>query len=551
MSRFKRKIISAAFVSQVLISPMAMSADIDAPVSLDSDYITSVISEASGNSNYEPGNIIPENSSQLPLKEALSKNEESRTHRIYPALEVSPEDVEKQRLIDLSATSIAPAEAFDETSVSDKPNVMRRVLKMTTSAPVDAGWGGVCTAITMAPSSGLDGVGALLDVLPTNGTLHCFSTLVTERTKLRAMMQSIPQGANYNLHLFENNGTSSPDYIGSSSNTSNQNESFEVMAENNYYYIIAEAVSGATSAETYTVAFAKFDSFDGHEMNDSSLNATSLNEDAKVKGNLDSWDDLDWFSYVPGSDEYSFDIKFQGQPFHELLILANGGAQILGHGNHVISTQPGTQINFLVRRKSSLASDADLDYSLDLYQRGPVSRMDSLTLTSLYPDDEYRQQFIPGYIPGVGNHLSGGVYALQIWARLYRSNGDPARFEKFYFDYTSSPTGETQHQYEEHEGTTDEEGRVHVILPLPECSIPIGSPTHTYDAPGSQLDKFFYYKYESFHISVKTSTGFKHVLNGTNPIMSHFFNLCSVRAGETLYQSIPVNRFPDYSGLLL
>ncbi|RZM76460.1 carboxypeptidase-like regulatory domain-containing protein [Pseudoalteromonas rubra] len=141
------------------------------------------------------------------------------------------------------------------------------------------------------------------------GQIKCYSTEITEPTKIEGLLVNIPQDVDYNLYLFKLEDDNSFTPLDIADSTTALTEKVVVKAEPGAYIIAAEAKTGF-SAEQSIIGWFSHPDFDQHEANDKPGQATALPSNGTITGNIDNQNDLDYFIYQVGEGQTAIALNF-------------------------------------------------------------------------------------------------------------------------------------------------------------------------------------------------------------------------------------------------
>lgn len=181
------------------------------------------------------------------------------------------------------------------------------------------------------------------------GQIQCYSIELTEATKIEGLLTNIPSEVNYSLYLFkleDDNNFTVLDYSTAASVTAQQVVN---KVEPGIYILAAESTEGV-AIEQAIMGWFNHPDFDGQEANDKLSQATPLSSTMTIQGNIDSQNDLDFFSYQTDVDQSQVKFTFSASE-QFILELWTGSAWVQATNNKLfgIDVNPDSAVIFRAR----------------------------------------------------------------------------------------------------------------------------------------------------------------------------------------------------------
>lgn len=146
---------------------------------------------------------------------------------------------------------------------------------------------------------------------------------VANIAKLTAVLQQVPQNNNYNISLFSRpTGASEYSYVAESSMPGASNEQLSAIAMPGSYILVIQSV-GTASNDPYIFGTQHAIFFDSNEPDDNFWQAKHIDALAGRNGTLDSYLDLDYFSFTLDQPR-RISYKLTGSDYQAQLLYANG-----------------------------------------------------------------------------------------------------------------------------------------------------------------------------------------------------------------------------------
>jgi len=367
------------------------------------------------------------------------------------------------------------------------------------------------------------------------GNSYCYYFPVTSETvRIDAVLINQLADSDHDITVAQddpNNPYTFP-IVHSSTYTGNSDERVSFISDAGHYYLFIDTY--ASTGEAFNIAFQAIENFDEYEINDSLATAVELEYSETATGNIDSGYDEDYYFYTAASDKITVEVT-QDDNIHDMYVSYDEGATwstIDGSGRFEPTIEPGDVMTFGVIRSETL--NPANPYSITVYDnRGlKVNRLTNhiINLHSASGQNylnktlgNYRVNNVPIY-GGVKGHY------VRFFGILWLTNGEPAPYADFTFDYTLTEDG-IGHRYHEVSANTDGNGWFEILLPLNEC---FGYNSYTQRVSGLDPDINYIFDLETYHIRADTLNG-EQVMNTAN---EHFFNLCAASPGADILEPL-------------
>lgn len=363
------------------------------------------------------------------------------------------------------------------------------------------------------------------------GSSYCYYFPVTSETvRIDAVLINQLANSDHDITVAQddpNNPYTFP-IVHSSTYTGNSDERVSFISDAGHYYLFIDTY--ASTGEPFNIAFQAIENFDEYEINDTLATATALTYSETVTGNIDTGYDEDYYSYTAESDKITVEV-IQDDNIHDMYVSYDEGvtwSTVNGSGRFEPTVEPGDVITFGVIRGDSL--NPANPYSITVYDNRGL-KVNNLTnlIINLHSSSgqNYLNKTLGNYrVDGVP--ITGGVkgHYVRFFGILWLTNGEPAPYADFTFDYTLAKDG-IGHWYHEVSANTDGDGFFEILLPLNEC---LGLNSYTQRVPGSDPDINYIFDLETFHIRAETLNG-EQVMNTAN---EYFFNLCAASPGADI-----------------
>ncbi|WP_125782948.1 carboxypeptidase-like regulatory domain-containing protein [Pseudoalteromonas rubra] len=210
------------------------------------------------------------------------------------------------------------------------------------------------------------------------GQIKCYSTEITEPSKIEGLLVNIPQDVDYNLFLFKLEDDNSFTPLDIADSTTASTEKVVVKAEPGAYIIAAEAKTGF-SAEQSIMGWFSHPDFDQHEANDKPGQATTLPSNGTITGNIDNQNDLDYFIYQVGADQTNMALNFSAsEQFNLELWTGNSWAKVPHNQVINIGANSGSTAVFLVRGNTENVPPTTAQYALTISNPGSAEKISNI-----------------------------------------------------------------------------------------------------------------------------------------------------------------------------
>ncbi|MEJ6473694.1 hypothetical protein [Pseudoalteromonas piscicida] len=210
------------------------------------------------------------------------------------------------------------------------------------------------------------------------GQIRCYSTEVTEPTKIEGLLNNIPTGVDYNLYLFKLEDDNSFTALDLGNSTTAQSERVVQKVDAGVYILAAEAVTGFSEEQSIMGWFSHTE-FDQQESNDKPGQATILPANGTISGNIDNQNDLDYFVYQVGEEQEQITLSFSASE-QFILELWNGSGWAKVPNNNIvnINTTKGSNAIFLVRGDSANQPPTAAQYAFTIADANAATKISTI-----------------------------------------------------------------------------------------------------------------------------------------------------------------------------
>ncbi|MBQ4837200.1 hypothetical protein [Pseudoalteromonas luteoviolacea] len=292
--------------------------------------------------------------------------------------------------------------------------------------------------------------------------ITCFSTQITESTKIEGLLVNIPQGVDYNLYLFKLEDDNSLTPLDTSVSTTAATEQVVYKADPGAYVMVAQSISG-TSADQSIMAWFSHPNFDAQEANDKPGQATTLPSNGNIVGNIDSQNDQDFFVYSAGASQSKLSFNFAASDQFSLEIWnGSGWTKVPNNQRLNIDVTPSTNTVFLVKGDQANLPPTSAQYSFAVSD--PLSGA-SVGSIRTYNNENLTNLLAPSLLEA---HQEIGMSGTVI-----DGSGQPVPFGLVYLNvYNREPIGVLANEAIQ----ADENGKFNQLVALPDC---VGANDHT------------------------------------------------------------------------
>lgn len=198
-----------------------------------------------------------------------------------------------------------------------------------------------------------------------NGDNICFSTVVTEQTKLEGYVDNLSADNDISLSLFRyDNGEFTEVAVHRSSLKAGQQEIFSVVEAGTY--VLQAIAYNVISPHSARIAWLGHTSLDEHEPNDRLALSTPVTESTVIRGSIDNIQDVDLYTFDPnGSDTVNLEFSASDQ-FKMLALTMDGWTIIPNNSPQSISLTSNNPVQFAIQANGSNPPPVTAEYSFSI-----------------------------------------------------------------------------------------------------------------------------------------------------------------------------------------